>query len=489
MADAVAHGRTVLATIVAGGGSVRALDYACERLVMPELFFADTVQLKLFLLLERYRRQAGGIMSREVLSDLLRGRKPGTVQLFEEAYDGFAETLPEEHAFRHSVDQLRELAADRATGEAFAVGRQILVASEAEPVTLEDGRRLWGHLEARAYVQAALADAEQLGADADAPVTDVARDGDEVMAAYARAKEMRRSGKRIGVAFGLSRLDSYLGGGVGMGLALVTAGTTVGKSSLCVQAAWFNAVIEGRNVLVFTTEQHCNEVRLKLVARHSRHPKFGLAQGLDTARIRGGWLNEDEESIFAWVLDDLKTGGYGGIEVVQMPERCTVPMWTGRAESMGRRRRPDLMVFDYLQLCDPERRSRDNKEHENQSGIVKASHRWAQTAFHGAGVPLISPWQANQGGAQALRGGGGGGFSLDTHMSQSSEAGKTAGTVITLGASEEDTSRGRAAPLVLTVEKNRDYARGGRFQVVADYATSHFSDREELDEDPIDLGE
>lgn len=55
MADAVAHGRVVLATIVAAGGSVRALDYACERLTVPELFFTDAVQLKLFLLLERYQ--------------------------------------------------------------------------------------------------------------------------------------------------------------------------------------------------------------------------------------------------------------------------------------------------------------------------------------------------------------------------------------------------------------------------------------------------
>jgi hypothetical protein len=486
--DSVAHGKTVLATIVAAGGSVKALDYAAERLAVPELFFTDTVQLKLFLLLERYRRQAGGIMSREVLSDLLRGRKPGTVQLFEEAYDGFAAVLPAEHQFRHAVDQLRELAAERFTGEALAVGRQVLAASEAEPARLEDGRALWGHLEARAYVQAALADAEQLGADADTPATDIARDGDEVMAAYARAKEMRNAKKRIGVAFGIDSLDKYLGGGIGMGLALVVAGTTVGKSSLCVQAAWFNAVIERRNVLVFTTEQHAHEVRLKLVARHSRLPQFGLAQGLDTARIRGGWLNEEEEGILARVLDDLKTGDYGGLEVVQMPEHCTVPMWTGRAESIGRRRRPDLLVFDYLQLCDPVQRSRDSKEHESQSGIVKSSHRWGQTAFRGHGVALLSPWQANQGGAQALRGGGGG-FSLDTHMSQTKEAGNTAGTVLALAALEEDTSRGRAAPLVLTVEKNRDYARGGRFQVVADYATSHFSDREEMAEDPIDLGD
>ncbi len=437
-------------------------------------------------MLELYGRRYGGIVSRAVLSDLLRGRKPGTVQMYEETYDALAAHRPEQHLFEHAVDQLRDLATGRATGDALAVGRQILGATEQEPVRLDDGRALWGHAEARAYVQAVLAGAELLGGT-DTLAGNVTVEGDEVLAAYARAKDLRRSGKRIGVAFGIPRLDSYLGGGIGNGLLLVVAGTTIGKSSLCVQCAWYNAVVEGCNVLFFTTEQHRDEVRIKLVARHSRLPKFGLAQGLDAARIRGGWLTEDEERILAWVADDLKTGGYGELQVVQMPERCTVSVMTGLAESMGRRNRPDLLVMDYLQLCDPDRRSRDSREFENQAGVVKSAHRWAQTAFHGHGVPLISPWQANQGGAQALRTGGGS-FSLDQHMSQSSEAAKTAGTVISLAVAEEDTSRGRSAPLVLTVEKNRDYARGGRFQLTADYATSHFADREDLaDEDPIDF--
>jgi hypothetical protein len=487
MADAVAHGKTVLSAIVAGGRSVRALDYACERLVMPELFFTDTVQLKMFLLLERYRRQAGGIMPRAVLSDLLRGRKPGTVQLFEEAYDGFAALAPEEHQFRHAVDQLRELAAERATGEAFALGRQILAASEAEPASLDDGRKLWGHVEARAVVQAALAGAEQLGSESDVQAGSIAGEGDDVLAAYARAKELRQSGRPVGVQLGFPDLERSLGGGIGKGLGLLIAPTSVGKSSFCVHAVWHNAVTQGRHTLYFTTEQHYDEVRVKLFARHSRHPKFGLPRGLDTLDIMSGRLSEEEEQALAWVADDLKTGDYGGIEVVQMPEHCTVAAFTARAEAMARRQRPDLMVFDYLQLCDPDRRGRDSKEHENQSGIVKASHRWAETAFHGKGVSLLSPWQPNQNGAQALRGSGS--FSVDQHMSQSSEAGKTAGLVLALSAPEEDTSRGRAVPLVLSVEKNRNGRKGARAQLVADYATSYFTDREGPDEDPIDLGE
>jgi hypothetical protein len=447
--------------------------------------FTDPVQRSLFLLLTRYADQTGGIMTRDALDDLLHGRKAGTVQMYEEAYDALAAALPELHAFRHSVDQLRELAADRATGEALATGMQMLRGE----VRLDDGTVLSGHADAREFVTAALAEAEQLGSTSDTPEGNVAAEGDAVLAAYAAAKEERAKagGKPVGVGFGIAGLDDYLSGGLGMGLSLAVAGTTVGKSSLCVQAAWHNAVMEGRDVLFFTTEQHRNEVRAKLVARHSRHPKFGLPRGLDQLRIVSGWLNEDEERILAWVLDDLKTcTEYGEIQTVQMPEHCTVPVFTGRAEAMARRKRPELMVFDYLQLCDPAQRGRDSKEHENQSGIVKGAHRWAQTAFHGHGVRLLSPWQANQGGAQALRGSGGG-FSLDEHMSQSREAGKTAATVLSIGRTEEDTSHGRSVPLVVRVEKNRNGAAGGRFQVIADYATSYFTDRTVEAEEQIDF--
>jgi len=476
--DAVAHGKIVLSAVLAGGGSVRALDYTSSH--VGEDHFTDPVQRSLFDALVEYARQAGGILTREALGDLLRGRKPGTVQMYEEAYDALAAVIPELHQFRHSVNQLRELAAERATGEALATAMQIL----RDGVRDDNGQELSGHADAREFAQVALAEAEQLASTSDTPEGNVNAEGDEVLAAYASAKELRKSGKPVGVQFGLPDLDHSLGGGLGKGLSLVVAGTTVGKSSLCVQLAWYNAVMEGRDVMIFTTEQHRDAVRVKLISRHSMHPKFGLPRGLDTLRITSGWLSEEEERALAWVADDLKTGGYGELQVVQMPERCTVSVIAGRAEAMARRRRPDLMVFDYLQLCDPERHGRDTREDVNQGGIVKSAHRWAQTAFHGRGVPFVSPWQANRSGTAALRAGE---FSLDEHMSQTKEAANTAGTVITLALREEDTSNGRAVPLGLTVEKNRDGVRGRRFRVTADYATSFFSDRTAPDEDPIDF--
>lgn len=434
------------------------------------------MQCRLFQLLVRYAARNGGVMTREALADLLRDQKPGTALLYGEAYAALAATVPEVHAFRHAVDMLRDLASERATGDALAAGMQIL----REGASLDDGRKLRGYADAREYVLEALATAEQLGSEADTPEGDVTGEGGDVMAAYAKVKLLRVAGKPVGIQFGIPSLDRDLGG-LGNGLCLVVAGTTVGKSSLCVQLAWHNAVMEGRNVQFFTTEQHRGEVRVKLVARHSRHPKFGLPSGLNSRKIRAGWLSEEEEKALDWVLSDLKGGGYGEIQVVQMPERCTVTVMAGRSEALARRMMPDVVIADYLQQFDPDQRVRDAHAHETQAGIVKRAHRWAQSCYLGRGVPLVSPWQANQGGTVALRGAGG--FSIDEHMSQTSEAAKTAGVVLALGTSgEEDSSHGLRAPLRLSVVKNRDGARGAQHNLTADYSTSYFTDREEPDE-------
>jgi hypothetical protein len=408
----------------------------------------------------------------KALEDLMGRVRAGTLHQYTEEYAARAQENPEWHEVVHSVLSLRNLAGERATGETLATAAMILRGE----VELEDGTKLSGHADAREFALGGFADAERIGSETESPEGDVSVEGNAVLAEYAAAKALTKLGRPVGVQFGIPSVDAALLGGLRKGLALLVAGTTVGKSSGCVQAAWHNAVNEGHNVIYFTTEQARDDVRVKFIARHSRLPKFGLERGLDSARILSGWLSDGEEAVLADVVADLKGGGYGEIQVVQMPEHCTVSAMTGRAESIARRARPDLVVVDYLQLFDPERRGRDTKEHESQSGIVKAAHRWANAAFGDTGVALLSPWQINRNGMGSLKAGGG--FSLDEHMASSSEAGKTAGVVISMALREEDTSRGRQVPLQWTVEKNRGGPRGTRCPVTADYATSYFDDRE-----------
>jgi replicative DNA helicase len=480
--DEAAHGRTVLSAVIGGTGSSRALDYAAARLA-PE-HFTDRVQQTLFLLLVRYADQTGGIMSRDALGDLLRDRKPGSEQMYGEAYAALAVTMPEKHQFIHSVAQLRELAVRRGTSEALDLGKLIV----RDGVRLDDGRELHGHADARAYVLEAFAEAERAGGAQDTPGGNVATEGDEVLATYAAVKELRMAGHVPGIQFGLPSLDRHLGSGLLKGeMCLVAAATTAGKSTFCVQCAWHNSVMEGKNVVVFTTEQLRTALRIKIVARHSRLPKFGLRKGLNDADIRGGRLSDDDEKILAWVLDDLKTGGYGRLEVVQLPEVATVSGMAGRYASIRRQYPVDVVIADYLQLFTPERVSRESKMREDQTGIVKSAASWCRAVDDGAGVPFISPWQVNGDGVQAMKSGGK--YSLELHMSETKEAAKTPHMVLALANQEEDTSGGRDVALELQVLKNRGGPRGRRFPLTADFATSYFDDREnQMEDDYAGLG-
>lgn len=474
----VAHGQVVLSAIIGGTGSLSALGYARERLT-PE-HFTDKTQMVLFRVLGTYADKYDGIMSASALGDILRDLKTGSAQMYVESYAAIAaRPLPELHAFKHSVGQLRELAGARRTEEALAQGLEIL----RHEVTDARGNVLRGHVDARAHVLEVFAEAEQAAGASDSPGGNVVAEGDSALADYARIKELRAQGKVPGIEFGIASLDSQLDGGVGNGeMVLIAAGTTAGKSSLCVQTAWYNSVMQGKSVLVFTTEQLRTALRIKFIARHSRHPKFGLPRGLDTAAIRSGRLTADEERALTAVTADLKTGGYGVCNIVQMPSTCTLDVMAGRAAAVSRQLpdgHPDLVIVDYLQLFQAVRPGRDARQNELQGAILKAAQRWAQSFQDGRGVPLISPWQVNKEGVLKMKSGSG--FTLED-MSETSEASKTPGMVLGLASSEEDLSRGRRAQLELSVLKFRDGPRGWKFPIEADYATCHFKDREDLAE-------
>jgi hypothetical protein len=480
--DPVAHGRVVLGRIVGAGGNLKALHYAADHLGGEH--FPDKVQCTLFLTLVAYADRNGGVMTRAGLGDLLSGREPGIVQMYEEAYGLLAGLVPEEHEFYHSVSQLREQAADRATGDALAVGMTIM----KEGLRLEDGTELRGHADARAYVLSEFAQAETAAGATDSPGGDIRAAGDDVLAAYTKVKEQQAAGKVQGIEFGIPELDRHLDGGLGRGeMALLAAAMTAGKSSICVQAAWYNAVEQGNNVIFFTTEQHHTALRIKIVARHSRLPKFGLPRGLDTRLIRSGRLGEEGERALAAVVADLKTGDYGSLQVIQMPELCTLSVMAARAEAISRTVVPDVVFVDYLQLFDPEKRTRESRLNENLAGILKGARGWARSFRRGQGVPLISPWQVNKEGINGMKGSGE--FKLED-LSETIEAGRTPSMVLGLMAPEDDTTGGRAAPLVLKVLKNRDGPRGRKFPLTADFATCYFDDRQDMapEEDFLDLG-
>jgi replicative DNA helicase len=470
----------VIRAIIAGSGSMKALDFASTRLT-PE-HFEDSRQRDLFILLTRYALQTHGIMTRQALEDLLRSRKAGSRLALAEYYTALSRAMPKRHEFLHSADQLRVLAAERETGSALATAVTIL--RDPDGVRLDDRTVLCSHEDARSWLLAELARIDQALRQDESPEGDAHDDADDILAAYARAKDLQMRGEAPGVLFGIPPLDAFIEGGVGPGeMAVIRAGTTIGKSRFCIQHAWHVSVVQGKNVVYFTTETLRPQICTNLIARHSRLPRFGLERGLNARQIRAGRLSVAEESALDMVIKDFKTGDYGRLRVVQMPEHCTMSGLAGRFAAIEKAFPPDLAIADYLQLFEPERRTRDGHEWESQAGILKRAERWCAAARKGHGVAFETPWQVNRGGRQNLRASGK--YTLED-SSGTQEASNTPDIVLDLLDREEDTSAGRRAPLVIAVMKVRDGPRGRQFDIEADYATCHFAERDKPEE--ADLG-
>lgn len=470
--DATAHGELILTAIIGGRGSMHALDYASTHLT-PE-HFEDPRQAQLFILLSRYALQTHGIMTRQALEDLLRNRKAGTRLAMAEYYSAVAgKLLPKRHEFLHSASQLLTLAAERETGSVLATARTIL--TDPDGVRTDDGTVLQGHEAARSWLLAEMARIEQGLQVAESPEGDAHDDADDVLARYAAAKDLRMRGEAPGVLFGIPPLDAFIEGGVGPGeMAVILAGTTIGKSRFCIQKAWHASVVQGKHVVYFTTETLRPDICRSLVARHSMLPQFGLERGLNARQLRAGSLSGAEESALDMVIKDFKTGDYGRLRVVQMPEHCTMSALAARFAAIERSFPPDEVFADYLQLFEPERRGREDKEYVSQASILKRAERWCASARRGRGVSFITPWQVNRTGRQNLRSSGG--YSLEDSAG-TQEAANTPDIVLALEDREQDTSGGRRVPLELSVMKVRDGPRGRKFPIEADYATCCFRER------------
>jgi replicative DNA helicase len=366
------------------------------------------------------------------------------------------------------VQQLKDLAADRATGEALAQGMEIL----RRGVRDDRGEELRGHTDARAHVMAALAVIERDAATDVAPEGDIRNEVSDVLASYAKAKQHRIAGAVPGILSGLPELDDRLDGGLNDGeLATIAGWTSTGKTAWCCQTAWDAATQQGRNVVYFTIETLRAQVRYKLIARHSCLPQFGLARGLNSKDLRSGHLDAAGESAFAEVLKDFSTNSsYGRLHVAQVPRLGTLSAIESRLAAIRRQFRPDLVVIDYLQLLRPDKVRRESAEREDMSGILKAAKNFCTES----GTPILSPWQINREGRRGMREAGG--YNL-LHMAGTAEAANTPDVILTLVDQDLDTSRGRSAALDLTVLKNRDGEKGVTMQLTADFATSRFVTR------------
>jgi replicative DNA helicase len=465
--DAVGHGKVVLGAVLAYRRR-EILDYALARLHPGH--FTDRVQAALFAMAERYLDQSGGILTRPATEDALRATAPGETLLYLEYFDLLAALRPGADEFRWSVDQLRELAAERMTGDALTTAMEILRSGR------QDGRQeLRGHADARTWLLTALSEVEQSLRQAESPEGDVRHEQQEILARYGARKLAAQSGRSSSVGTGIAELDVLLGGGCERGeLDLVLGWTSAGKTSFLVQTAWHAALMQGRNVVYFTSETLRAQVITKLLARHSRQPQFGLRDGLNSRDIKSGTLTPAQELVLAGVAADFGQAP-GRVYLAQTPKGATITSVSAQLARITRSWTADLVIVDSLQLLRSDLVRRAGWE--EVSRMLKDAKEMAATYRDGLGVPVISPWQVS---LEGRRNGRQRGYYTTEDPAESREAANSADVILAL-LEPPDFTGGRNVQLTLSVPKNRDgearFGQSGLITLDADYATCCFSAR------------
>lgn len=461
MPSASDHSKVVLGAIIPDRRDL--LDRAMQHL--SEVHFTDLTHRNIFTLIRRVYEVNGSVMTVAALEDLLRknGADAGKKLAYIETYQLLASMNVPDSDFRWSLEQLRDLAAERATSETIVQAMEIL----NKGATDEKGEEIKGHNDARHHILSRFAEIDRELSMQESPEGDMRVETDDVLKLYFEAKQ---SGGQRGLEFGVPVLDDKSGGIASGELGLGVGYTGSGKTHLSVQLGWNNAIYHGKNVVYLTTETLRPQVRTRFVSRHSRMPEFELPGGLDSKDLARGTLDSIEEQKLQEVLHDLdKNPNYGKIYIVQLPSRASISTIESRLISIQRRFNIDLCIIDYLTLLRADRRR--NTTREELSSIIVEAKQLATTFDDGRGLPVFSPWQVSRAAwvkAQEDQ------YYTTAALAETSEAANTPDLIVSL--LEPQNSDERVIPVKSQVLKNRTGSTANNIPVTLDRATSCFSE-------------
>ncbi len=465
MASPAEHAQIVLSAILPNR---RDLLERATTVLSPE-HFPEPAQRALYQFLERYAlHTGGGVLPKKYLSDVLRDRvEVGKALQYEELWQTCADQEVTDEEFIWSSDQLRDEAARQATGEALTEAMEILRQGKQDGADM-----LKGHEDARRVLLHAFQEIDREITRDVAPEGDVKDEYAEMMAEYAQTKQDRLDGKSQGILTGIEEIDRKLGGFRNGELVMLAGYSSDGKSSLAAQIAWHAAVMQGKNVLFFTTETLRPQMRRKIQSRHSKLPQFNLPDGLNAWDLKMGTLPDEMEASFQAVVQDLaKNPEYGHIYISQMDPDSDLNELSQRAHRINRQFHVDIIFLDMLNLISAEKGNKLGYR-EEMAQRLKNAKRLAVGFDSGRGVPFVTPWQVNREAREKAETSGG---YVTRGMSETSEATNSADVILgLLNLSEE---RQRYSEIIMQILKARDAEQAHGITVEVDYATSTFHSR------------
>lgn len=247
-------------------------------------------------------------------------------------------------------------------------------------------------------------------------------------------KELQEGDVAERIPTGIRPLDEMTIGGAGSGeLWLIAAYAGVGKTFFCTNLAYNFAVMEKKNVVYLTAETIRSQVRRRVLTRHTRHPKFGLPNGLSSGDLKkhsptNPILTPEQVSQWQTVMEDMTDLDDKGIfHLAQIPMGAKISTIHAKLNKLNSVFPIDVVVIDSLDLLSPEAKRSSNREELND---ILADAKLLATSFdNGRGIRLISPWQTSR---DAWKEAKANGRYYKSSMAETSEAERKADLILAL---------------------------------------------------------
>ena len=245
--------------------------------------------------------------------------------------------------------------------------------------------------------------------------------------------KIKTENKFKGLLTGLETIDFTCRGIKPGELWLIMAAPSELKTTTSMNFAYTQAIEAGKNVKFISLEMSYEQCHNMFVCIHSAN--YNLWHGsewddvwpLNYDDIDEGLLTPREEKFFKFLCNDLDTNSeYGYLDIHQPSEGLTVSHLKSYAEVENKKRPIDIIYLDYIELMKDEFRS--NSYTEGLNARIKQLKQFALQFNGGAGVRLISAYQANREGKK-LADKNDGVYRLDA-LSYANEAERSADVII-----------------------------------------------------------
>lgn len=242
--------------------------------------------------------------------------------------------------------------------------------------------------------------------------------------------DIQTSASMVKLPTGIRSLDTLTAGGVSPGQLVLLAGyTNEGKSMWLVNIA-HSIILQGRNVVFFTTETVKPDVNMRMAVRHSHLPHFNCPGGLSYTEVMENNLSPEHYGTYQQVVEDFTNpdSPYGRFDVVQVPEDTPMSFLRAKLRAYQSIFHVDAVMIDELQMLSAAHKREREREELNQ--VVRAAKQLAVDFDGGRGVPVISPWQMSRNAWDNARTNGG--RYTRSSLSETAEAERRADVVISM---------------------------------------------------------